>query len=63
LKKLSLKIGSTFSDDGELICGTLLTKDSWEKLNINPHERKKYKIFPFGREKYLEWHRRNIFRN
>ena len=53
----------TFTDEGELICGTLLTKDSWEKLNINPLERKKYEIFPVGREEYLEWHRKNIFRH
>ena len=53
----------TFSDDGELICGTLLSSYTWDKLGINPSKKKKYRIFPENRKKYLEYHRRNVFRD
>ena len=53
----------TFSDDGELICGTLLSSYTWDKLGINPSKKKKYRIFPEDRKKYLEYHRRNVFRD
>lgn len=53
----------TFLDDGTLICGTLLTPLTWERLNINPSSKNKMRIFPDGREKYLNYHRDNIFRD
>ncbi|MFJ1327551.1 HNH endonuclease [Capnocytophaga canimorsus] len=53
----------TFTDEGELICGTLLSKYTWEKLNINPLAKNKLRIFPEGREHYLDYHRKYVFQD
>lgn len=51
----------TFSDDGKLICGTEISVYNWGKLSINPTQFKTYNILPKGREKYLKYHRENVF--
>jgi putative restriction endonuclease len=51
----------TFSNKGELICGTQLSSYTWEKLNINPNSKNKMRIYPEGREDYLEYHRKHVF--
>lgn len=51
----------TFSNEGELICGTQLSSYTWEKLNINPNAKNKMRIYPKDREEYLEYHRKNVF--
>lgn len=51
----------TFNQNGDLICGTLLSSYTWEKLNINPNAKNKSKIDPKGRIEYLEFHRKNVF--
>jgi predicted restriction endonuclease len=53
----------TFLDDGTLICGTLLSPLTWERVNINPSSKNKMRIFPEGREMYLNYHRENVFRD
>lgn len=53
----------TFTNDGELICGTQLTAYTWEKLNINPNAKNKMRIYPEKRESYLEYHRLNVFQD
>ena len=53
----------TFSDSGELICGTQLSSYTWDKLNINPTAKNKMRIFPESRESYLEYHRRHVFQD
>jgi putative restriction endonuclease len=53
----------TFTNDGELICASLLSSYTWGKLDINPNTRKKMRIYPEGREKYLEYHRNNVFQD
>jgi len=53
----------TFTDKGELICGTQLTPYTWEKLSINPNAKNKMKIYPEDRENYLKYHRDNIFQD
>lgn len=53
----------TFTDEWELICGTLLSSYTWDKLNINPTVKKKFRIFPENREKYLDFHRKYVFRD
>lgn len=53
----------TFSDNGELICGTQLSSYTWDKLNINPTAKNKMRIFPESRESYLEYHRRHVFQD
>jgi putative restriction endonuclease len=53
----------TFSDKGELICGTQLSSYTWEKLNINPTAKNKMRIYPERRETYLEYHRRHVFQD
>lgn len=53
----------TFTDEWELICWTLLSPFTWDKLNINPSIKKKMRIFPENREKYLEFHRKYVFRD
>jgi len=53
----------TFTDKGELICGTQLSSYTWEKLNINPNAKNRMRIFPEDREMYLEYHRKNIFQD
>ncbi|AXB55213.1 HNH endonuclease [Flavobacterium fluviale] len=51
----------TFSDSGELICGTQLSAYTWDKLNINPAAKNKMRIFPENREYYLDYHRKHVF--
>lgn len=53
----------TFSDEGELICGTQLSALTWERLNINPNAKNKMRIFPEGREEYLNFHRNHVFQD
>lgn len=53
----------TFTDEGELICGTLLSNYTWGKLGIDPSVKKIYRIYPENREKYLEFHRKYVFRD
>lgn len=53
----------TFSDTGELICGTQLSAYTWDKLNINPTAKNKMRIFPENRENYLEYHRKHVFQD
>ncbi len=53
----------TFKDNGDLICGTLLSAYTWEKLNINPNAKNKMRIFPENREVYLEFHRQYVFQD
>ena len=53
----------TFTDNGELICGTQLSSYTWEKLKINPNSKNKMRIFPENREGYLNYHRINIFQD
>ena len=53
----------TFTDNGNLICGTRLSIYTWEKLNINPNAKNKMRIFPEGREKYLAYHRKFVFQD
>lgn len=53
----------TFSDNGELVCGTQLSSYTWEKLSINPNAKNKMRIFPEEREIYLEYHRNNVFQD
>lgn len=51
----------TFTDEGDLICGTQLNAITWSRLNINPASKKRMRIFPDEREEYLEYHRRHVF--
>ena len=51
----------TFTDSGELICGTELNDITWSRLQINPVSKKKMRIFPENREEFLEYHRRHVF--
>jgi putative restriction endonuclease len=53
----------TFSDTGELICGTQLSAYTWDKLNINPTAKNKMRIFPENREDYLDYHRKYVFQD
>lgn len=53
----------TFSDIGELICGTQLSSYTWDKLNINPTAKNKMRIFPESRENYLDYHRKHVFQD
>lgn len=53
----------TFTDNGELICGTQLSSYTWEKLNINPNAKNVMRIYPEKRENYLEYHRQNVFQD
>lgn len=53
----------TFTNDGELICGTQLSSYTWEKLNINPNAKNKMRIYPEDRESYLEYHRNYVFQD
>ena len=43
----------TFTDNGELICGTQLSPYTWEKLKINPNAKNKMRIYPEDRKNYL----------
>lgn len=51
----------TFDNQGNLICGTLLSPMTWSRLKINPSIKNKMRIYPNGREDYLEYHRNNVF--
>lgn len=53
----------TFTDNGELVCGTQLTAYTWERLNINPNAKNVMRIYPEKRENYLEYHRQNVFQD
>ena len=53
----------TFTDKGELICGTQLSAYTWEKLQINPNAKNVMRIYPENREKYLEFHRKYVFQD
>jgi hypothetical protein len=53
----------TFTDRGELICGTQLSPYTWEKLNINPNAKNRMRIYPEDREEYLEFHRKYVFQD
>ncbi len=53
----------TFTDKGELICGTQLSAYTWEKLRINPNAKNIMRIYPQKREKYLEFHRKYVFQD
>jgi putative restriction endonuclease len=53
----------TFTDNGELICGTQLSFNTWKKLNINPNLQNKMEIYPKNREYYLEYHRKYVFQD
>lgn len=53
----------TFTDKWELICWTLLSSYTWEKLNINPNAKNVMRIYPESREKYLEYHRKYVFQD
>lgn len=53
----------TFTNKGELICGTQLSSYTWDKLNINPNAKNKMRIFPENREVYLEFHRKHVFQD
>lgn len=53
----------TFKDNGDLICGTLLSAYSWERLNINPPAKNNLRIYPENRELYLEYHRNFVFQD
>ncbi|CAN4271146.1 COG3440 Predicted restriction endonuclease [Methylophilaceae bacterium] len=51
----------TFSDEGFLICGTLLSPFTWERLNIDPTAKNKMRIYPEDRKEYLDYHRKVVF--
>jgi putative restriction endonuclease len=53
----------TFKDNGDLICGTLLSSYTWEKLNINPNAKNNLRIYPENRQLYLEYHRNFVFQD
>ena len=53
----------TFTDNGELVCGTQLSLYTWEKLNINPNSKNKMRIFPEERQVYLDYHRNKVFQD
>ncbi|MGJ8684730.1 MAG: HNH endonuclease [Nonlabens sp.] len=53
----------TFTNNGELVCGTQLSSYTWEKLSINPNAKNKMRIFPEDREMYLEYHRSYVFQD
>jgi len=53
----------TFTDKGELICGTQLTPYTWERLSINPNAKNVLRIYPEKREQYLEYHRKYVFQD
>lgn len=53
----------TFMNNGDLICGTLLSPYTWEKLSINPNAKNNLRIYPENRQEYLEYHRRYVFQD
>lgn len=53
----------TFKDNGDLVCGTLLSAYTWERLNINPNAKNNLRIYPEDREEYLDYHRKFVFQD
>ncbi len=53
----------TFTDKGELVCGTQLTPYTWERLSINPNAKNVLRIYPENRAKYLDYHRTFVFQD
>ncbi len=53
----------TFTNSGELVCGTQLSSLTWEKLSINPSAKNKMRIYPESREEYLDYHRKHVFQD
>lgn len=53
----------TFTDQWDLICWTLLSRYTWDKLNINPNTKRNLRIFPEKRKKYLDYHRKYVFQD
>lgn len=53
----------TFSDEGDLICGTQLSQYTWDKLSINPNAKNRMRIFPENRKEYLDFHRNHVFQD
>jgi putative restriction endonuclease len=53
----------TFKDNGDLICGTLLSNYTWERLNINPNAKNNLRIYPEDRQEYLDYHRNFVFQD
>ena len=53
----------TFTDKGELVCGTQLTPYTWERLSINPNAKNVLRIYPEKREQYLDYHRKYVFQD
>ncbi|WP_439505760.1 HNH endonuclease [Sediminibacterium sp.] len=53
----------TFKNNGDLVCGTLLSSYTWEKLNINPNAINNLRIYPENRTEYLEYHRNYVFQD
>ncbi len=53
----------TFKNNGELICGTMLSPYTWDRLQINPNAKNQMRIFPEKREEYLDFHRKHIFQD
>lgn len=53
----------TFKDNGDLVCGTLLSTYTWERLNINPNAKNHMRIYPEERQEYLDYHRKFVFQD
>lgn len=53
----------TFKDNGDLVCGTLLSPYTWERLNINPNAKNNLRIYSEDRQEYLEYHRNFVFQD
>jgi len=53
----------TFKDNGDLVCGTLLSSYTWERLSINPNAKNNLRIYPEDRQEYLDYHRKNVFQD
>jgi predicted restriction endonuclease len=53
----------TFKDNGDLVCGTLLSSYTWERLNINPNAKNNLRIYPEERQEYLDYHRKFVFQD
>ncbi len=53
----------TFTNSGQLICGTQLSSYTWDKLNINPNAKNIMRIYPEDREEYLDYHRKFVFQD
>ena len=51
----------SFTNEGELLCGSVISNYSLSRLNIDKSSTKKMKIIPEGREEYLEYHRKVLF--